>query len=129
MDSTREHSVQAAIMREFNHGDVRLYRNNVGMAYAGRAEREGGAVYIAHASTVRYGLEVGSADLIGYRMVTITPDMVGRKLAVFASVECKDDKGRAKPEQEAWLAQIKAAGGLACIARSVEEARKGLYNQ
>ena len=42
---------------------------------------------------------------------------------------CKDDKGRAKPEQESWLAQIKAAGGLACVARSVEEARKGLFNQ
>lgn len=127
MDSTREHSVQSAIMREFNHGDVRLYRNNVGMAYAGKPEKRGGAVFIANAYPVRYGLAVGSGDLIGYRMVTVTPDMLGRKVAVFASVECKDDKGRARPEQEAWLAQIKAAGGLACVARSVEDARRGLY--
>jgi len=116
-------------MREFNHGDVRLYRNNVGMAYAGKPEKRGRSVFIANAYPVRYGLSVGSGDLIGYRMMTITPGMVGRKLAVFASVECKDDKGRAKPEQEAWLAQIKTAGGLACVARSVEDARKGLYNQ
>jgi hypothetical protein len=116
-------------MREFNHGDVRLYRNNVGMAYAGKPKKRGRSVFIANAYPVRYGLEVGSADLIGYRMVTITPDMVGRKLAVFASVECKDDEGKPSDKQEAWRAQIKAAGGLACVARSVEEARKGLYNQ
>ena len=129
MDSTREHSVQAAVMREFNHGDVRLYRNNVGMAYAGKPEKRGGSVFIANAYPVRYGLKVGSGDLIGYRMITITTDMVGRKLAVFASVECKDDEGEPSDEQKAWLAQIKTAGGLACIARSVEDVRRGLFNQ
>lgn len=85
-DATREHSVQASIMREFNHGDMRLYRNNVGMAFAGRPEKRGVVTIIHNAYPIRYGLAVGSADLIGYRMVTVTPDMVGKKLAVFMSV-------------------------------------------
>lgn len=125
-DATREHSVQSAIMREFNHGDMRLYRNNVGMAFAGRPEKRNGVTIIPNAYPVRYGLAVGSADLIGYRMVTVTPDMVGKKLAVFVSVEAKDDKGRAKPEQIAWFEQIKAAGGIAVIARSVEDVKEAI---
>lgn len=125
-DLTREHSVQAAIMREFNHGDMRLYRNNVGMAFAGKPEKRNGVTSIRNAYPVRYGLAVGSADLIGYRMVTVTPDMVGKKLAVFVSVEAKDDKGRARPEQVAWCEQIKRAGGIAVVARSVKDVYKEL---
>jgi hypothetical protein len=46
----------------------------------------------------------GSADLIGYRSITITPDMVGQQVAVFASIEVKTPTGRIRPEQQQWLA-------------------------
>lgn len=78
---------------------------------------------------VRYGLGqsgsarvVGTSDLIGWRSVTITADMVGQQIAVFAAVEVKD-QARATPEQEAFIAAVRAAGGLAGVAHSVEEAR------
>jgi hypothetical protein len=71
---------------------------------------------------VQFGLARGSADLIGWRTITITPDMVGRQLAVFISIEVKTERGRVRPEQHAWLAAVTGAGGIAGVARSVTDA-------
>jgi hypothetical protein len=76
----------------------------------------------AHRVTV--GLAPGSADLVGWRSVTITPEMVGQRVAVFASVEIKKAGGRATPEQLNWRDRVNEAGGIAGIVRSVEEARE-----
>ena len=71
---------------------------------------------------VSFGLCKGSADLIGWRTVTVTPEMVGQQIAVFTSIEVKSTSGRGKPEQQAWMDAVAAAGGIAGIARSVGEA-------
>jgi hypothetical protein len=71
---------------------------------------------------VQFGLARGSADLIGYRTITITPDMVGQQVAVFLSIEVKTPTGRIRPEQQAWMDTVQAAGGIAGVARSVEDA-------
>jgi hypothetical protein len=63
------------------------------------------------AALCSFGLCKGSADLIGYRTITITPDMVGQQVAVFASIEVKTPTGRIRPEQQAWLETVQAAGG------------------
>lgn len=65
----------------------------------------------------------GGSDLIGYRRVTVTPEMVGQDLAVFAAVEVKTPKGRVKAEQQQFVDHIRSAGGIAGIARSVDEAK------
>ena len=65
----------------------------------------------------------GGSDLIGYRRVTVTPEMVGQSLAVFAAVEVKTPRGRIKPEQQQFVDHIRGAGGIAGIARSVDEAK------
>jgi hypothetical protein len=91
---------------------LRLFRNNVG----GLKDQNG--------RFVQFGLHPGSADLIGWRTITITPDMVGKQIAVFASVEVKAPDGRLNPEQQNWLEQIRKAGGLAVVARSPEGAAK-----
>jgi hypothetical protein len=67
------------------------------------------------------GLFPGSGDLIGWRTITITPDMVGKPIAQFLSIEVKTPTGRVRPDQRNWLDQINAAGGLAIIARSVTD--------
>lgn len=105
-----EQQIQQAIRLKLSKGPVRLFRNNTG---ALRDER---------GQLVRYGLCSGSSDLIGFRQVTITPDMVGQQLAVFAAVEVKAPNGRPTAEQEAFLAMVQHFGGMAGIARSVEEA-------
>jgi hypothetical protein len=51
--------------------------------------------------------------------ITITPEMVGQQVAVFASIEVKTPTGRIRPEQQAWLETVQAAGGIAGVARSV----------
>ena len=107
-----EQAIQQRIRLDCSRGPVRLWRNNVGrlMDQSGRP--------------VTFGLCPGSADLIGYRTITITPDMVGQRIAVFASIEVKTPTGRPTPQQTAWLEHVTAAGGLAGIARSVEDARR-----
>jgi len=91
--------------------ETRIFRNQVGSLPDPRTGR-----------LVTFGLARGSADLIGWRTVTITQAMVGTRLAIFTSIEVKVPKGRIRPEQQAWLAVVQGAGGIAGIARSVTDA-------
>ena len=93
------------------HPQTRLFRNQVGSLPDPRTGR-----------LVTFGLARGSADLIGWRTITVTADMVGQRLAVFTSVEVKTPTGRVRPDQTAWLTAVQAAGGIAGIARSVPDA-------
>jgi hypothetical protein len=95
---------------------LRLFRQNVG------------ALKDEHGRIVRFGLHPGSADLIGWRSVEITPDMVGRRVAVFTSIEVKTPTGRLRPDQANWQAQVEEAGGIAIIARSESDALAGLQD-
>lgn len=93
------------------HPDTRLFRNQVGSLPDPRTGR-----------LVTFGLARGSADLIGWRTITITPDMVGQQVAVFASIEVKTPTGRLAPLQASWLNAVQSAGGIAGVARSVPDA-------
>lgn len=97
--------------------DLRLFRNQVGSLPDPRTGR-----------LVTFGLARGSADLIGWRTITVTPDMVGTEMAVFTSIEVKTPTGRLKPEQQAWLDVVTGAGGIAGVARSVSDAEALLSN-
>jgi hypothetical protein len=105
-----EQSIQQHIRIACSTGDTKLFRNNTG------------TLRDQHGRPVSFGLCKGSADLIGYRTVTITPEMVGQQVAVFASIEVKTPAGRIRPEQQAWMETVQAAGGIAGVARSVEDA-------
>jgi hypothetical protein len=91
--------------------DVRLWRNNSGKLPDPRTGR-----------WVQFGVaSPGGSDLIGYRSITITPDMVGQKVAVFAAIEVKTATGKATPAQQHFIDHIRQAGGIAAIIRSAEE--------
>jgi hypothetical protein len=49
--------------------------------------------------------------------------MVGQEIAQFAAVEVKSARGRVRPEQQQFIEHIRNAGGIAGIARSVDEAK------
>lgn len=94
--------------------DLRLWRNNSGKLPDPRTGR-----------WVQFGVaSPGGSDLIGYRTIEITPDMVGRKVAVFTAIEVKTATGRATPEQRRFIEHIRAAGGIAAIVRSVAEVQR-----
>jgi VRR-NUC domain len=120
-----ESQIQAEILRAIgSRTDVRLFRNTCGTGWSGQhISGAGNVVTIGNARFVRYGLTPGSADLIGWQAVTVTPEMVGRKLAVFTSIEVKAHAtGRLTPEQDNWRRVVSSAGGAAGVARSVAEA-------
>jgi len=105
-----EQTIQQQIRLACSKGDCRLFRNNTGTL----VDRNG--------RPVQFGLCKGSADLIGWTTRTITAEMVGTTVAVFTSIEVKTLTGRVKPEQQQWLDAVQAAGGIAGVARSVEDA-------
>jgi hypothetical protein len=107
-----EQQIQQNIRIACSTGDTRLFRNNTG------------TLKDQHGRPVSFGLCKGSADLIGWKRVTITPEMVGTQVAVFLSIEVKTATGRLRPEQRQWLDAVQAAGGIAGVARSVSDAER-----
>lgn len=95
----KEQNVQAACLVALSQAGCLVWRQDTG-AYRAKS----GAL-------VRYGLCVGSSDIIG-----IAPD--GR----FLAVEVKNDTGRATDAQLRFIAAVQAAGGRAGIARSASDA-------
>jgi hypothetical protein len=49
--------------------------------------------------------------------------MVGRHIAQFMSIEVKTPKGVVRPEQLVWAENVRKAGGIAVIARSVDDVK------
>jgi hypothetical protein len=135
-----EHEIQQRILLACGRGDTRLFRNNVALAWTGQAQQitranyftigqtlRPGDVVVRNARPLHAGLCKGSADLIGLRTVTIGPEHVGQRLAVFCAIEVKSATGRPTPEQTAFLALVREMGGLAGIARVVDDAA-GILN-
>jgi hypothetical protein len=67
-----EQQIQQHIRIACSTGATRLFRNNTG------------TLRDQHGRPVSFGLCKGSADLIGYRTITITPEMVGQQVAVYS---------------------------------------------
>ena len=83
--------------------DVVIWRNE-----SGAAEHKG--------RYVRYGLQKGSADLVGL----LAPD------GKFLALEVKTSRGRLSTEQKLFLELVRSRGGFACVVRSVEEAVRAI---
>ena len=60
--------------------------------------------------------------MIGWTSVTVTPAMVGRTLAVFTALECKVGRNTTTVEQGAFIAAVRAQGGIAAVVRRLEDA-------
>ena len=79
----------------------RLFRNTVGVLPDG------------HGRMIRFGLAVGSSDLIGFAM--------RGEVAIFLAVEVKSKTGRIRSLQQEFLEAVRRAGGIAILARSVDD--------
>ena len=74
-------------------------------------------------------INLPNSDLIGWKTIEITEEMVGQKIAQFLSVEVKTPKGRVGTHQQKWMDVVNKHGGLALIARSQEEATEKLNDK
>lgn len=93
---------------------VRLFKNIRGMFLTLDGKRK-----------VRAGLQApGASDLVGFKPVIITSEMIGRTFAVLTVFEVKTENGRPSPEQKDFVDFVRQSGGYAGVVRSAEEANK-----
>jgi hypothetical protein len=111
-----EAELQAQILLTHSRADVRLFRMNAGMSWAGTiVQRTHRRLVLIDYRPVRMGI-AGMSDLVGF-----SPDaQTGR--AIYTAVEVKSATGRVSPEQRTFIDLVLAHGGRAGEARSVEEA-------
>ena len=106
-----ERDIQSAILLALSHGPTRLLRVNAGVAWQGTViERTPQRLVLARPYAIRLAAP-GVSDLIGWTEG-------GR----FAAIEVKGPRGRVTDEHAAFLELVRRSGGLAGVARSVEEA-------
>lgn len=110
------------------NGD-RLFRNNVGRAWAGDFIAKidydkhfflrAGDIVLRSARPLHSGLGVGSSDLIGWTNVQIVPEK--NPVAVFTACEIKTPYVKVTPEQQNFINAVQSAGGIGMVVRSIEE--------
>lgn len=117
-----ETQIQSEILAVLgSHPNIRMFRNFVGEGFVGSPPHR--------LRRVSFGLAVGSADLIGFTTVIIEPKDVGRKVAVFTSVEVKRPKDYVISDaQAAWKDMVNDRGGHAIIAHSPKEALNSIMD-
>ncbi len=109
-----QNEIRLAIGKELPN--VRLFRANVGMGWAGKiAQRSPGQIVLENYRAFSTGLPNGTPDLIGFKTL---PDGV----AQFAFIEVKQPGGRVRPEQERMIKFLLDHGAVGGIAHSPEEA-------
>ena len=97
----KESNIQKMIMLALTEAGCVVWRNNVG------------SYKTSDGSFIKYGVGgVGGADLIGIHKPT----------GKFLAIEVKAPKGRASAEQINFSQVVRAANGIAGIARTVQEA-------
>lgn len=99
-----------------------LFRNNTGIGWVGAvAERTGNKITLHDFRPLHAGLCPGSSDLIGWTEVVITPEMVGRTVAVFTAFEGKTGRQTLKTHQANFLQRLREAGGIGAEVRTAED--------
>lgn len=114
---------------------ARLFRVNTAMAWAGGLVKPHrlmnvtvgpGDVVLRNARPIRAGLCQGGSDLIGWTVVKITTDMVGREVAIFTAAEGKTPGEKLTPEQRDFLLAVEKSGGIAVEAREPKDIERGV---
>ena|SRR5690554_763162 len=108
----KETKIQRLIMLALSEAGCTVWRNETAGAWIGKQiHRAGDQVTLTDARMMKFGLCVGSSDIVG-----IAPD--GR----FLAIEVKTPTGRPTKEQLRFIEAVRNAGGIAGIARSPQEA-------
>lgn len=119
-----EASVQQDIRLAASRRNAYLWRNNSG---AFQDERGNWIRYGLANDSKRLNEELKSSDLIGFTPVVITPDMVGKVVAIFTAIEVKPGgwngvRSAREKAQDRFIQLVRAFGARAGFAASVEDA-------
>lgn len=123
-ENKSESEVQAEIHRTFNCGPTRLFKNVSGNFWQGKfLGIVEGIAKLANPRRIQAGVGgVGGSDRIGPHQIKITQAMVGKTVAVFTAIELKKTSGGiVSDEQQKFINFILDFGGIAGVARTVEE--------
>ena len=109
---TSERDIQSTILVALSHGPTRLLRINAGVAWQGSVlQHNRDLLVLAHPRAIRLAAP-GVSDIIGWTEH-------GR----FVAIEVKAGRRQPTDEQAAFIELVRRSGGLAGVARSVQEAR------
>ena len=118
----KEHDIQNQI-RNILAGKAFIFRINCGTGWTGEAHHlRDGSLVLKKPRPFSTGVPKGYADLSGFRVIEITPDMVGTKIAQFVAIEVKTTKGAIRAEQSKFIDVVNNNGGCGGICRSAEDA-------
>lgn len=133
MNSEETNLVRSIMLRLGKIPSIRLFRNNIGNAWIGKSVKftqrqtvvvNPGDVLVQQGRFFNAGLCVGSSDLIGLKSIVVTPDMIGKKIAIFTAIEAKTKTGKPSTEQVNFINMVNSLGGIAFIAKSDLEANE-----
>ena len=108
--SLSEQDIIKRIQRDLPENE-RLFRANSGQGYTGKPVFLKNGVLKLLGYRVFHGMPEGTPDLIGWRSIEITPDMVGQRIAVFYGCEVKAT-GRLSKAQEKFGEVLTRMGGI-----------------
>ena len=123
-----EIDVQKQIMLSASQAGARIFRNNTGQGWVGQVKRlSDGSILLLNPRPLHAGLCTGSSDLIGWLPTKITPEHLGKTLAVFTALEVKAGT-RPTREQLTFIENVRNGGGIAGITRTPADVI-GLFTQ
>ncbi len=62
-----------------------------------------------------HGMPEGTADLIGFEVKKVTPEMLGKDIAIFKAVEVKTKNIPITKKQQLYINMVNKAGGIGLI--------------
>lgn len=90
---------------------MRMFRINCGMAWIGKIVKRIKNKIIIENPRVFHGAPSGFPDLAGWKTITITSDMIGKKIAIFTGYEIKAT-GDLSNDQKRFKKLLIESGGI-----------------
>jgi hypothetical protein len=118
MAADREHALIKRYLERLTPQE-RRFRINAGMGWTGQVTFSSPDTVVIKQARPLHGAPVGFPDVIGWDMVTVTPDMVGRRIAVFVGEEFKTGNGQLSKAQRLFRDCLERMGGIFRVIREV----------
>lgn len=124
--SMTESEIQKRVRVEASKQGFTAFRNNRGFAWQGAIKKIGNMIQLFNPRRIEFGLTNGASDLIGFKSIKITKEMVGKNIAVFSAIECKAQNGKLSEHQKNFLTRVKESGGISIVSKSEADIKRGL---